>query len=222
MKNKKYGILFDLDGTLWDSSEAVIAAWNEVIDRQPDFHKKGTIEDMMSLMGKTMTEIAYEFFDTVPKERAIELMELCTDHENEYLRSHGGVLMPGLIETLEELSKKYFLAIVSNCQQGYIEAFLAYYGLEKYFDDHEDFGTTQKPKSDNIALVMERNNLEKTLYVGDIQGDCDSAVKAGATFVHASYGYGKVPSAEYRIGSFPELMDVADSYFGAAADPKEQ
>ena len=56
MKNKKYGILFDLDGTLWDSSEAVIASWNEVIEQQPDFHKKGTIEDMMSLMGKTMTQ----------------------------------------------------------------------------------------------------------------------------------------------------------------------
>ena len=143
----------------------------------------------------------------------MELMELCTDHENEYLREHGGVLMPKLVETLEVLSQKYFLAIVSNCQQGYIEAFLAYHDLERFFDDHEDFGTTQMQKSDNISLVMERNGLEKTLYVGDIQGDCDSALKAGAAFVHAAYGYGKVPAAEYRINTFSELIDIADSFF---------
>ena len=51
---KKIGILFDLDGTLWDSSRAVIDSWNEVIETLPDFHKKGTVEDMMSLMGKTI------------------------------------------------------------------------------------------------------------------------------------------------------------------------
>ncbi|MCR5339007.1 MAG: HAD family hydrolase [Lachnospiraceae bacterium] len=210
MKDKKIGILFDLDGTLWDSSEAVIESWNEVIEQQPDFHKKGTIEDMMHLMGKTMTEIAYEFFDTVSKERAMELMTLCTDHENEYLRQHGGVLMPALEETLKLLSEKYFLAIVSNCQQGYIEAFLEYHGLEQYFDDHEDFGTTLKPKADNIALVMQRNNLEKTFYLGDVQGDCDSAIAAGATFIHAAYGYGEIPSAEYRINAFEELPKLME------------
>ncbi|MBR4758732.1 MAG: HAD family hydrolase [Lachnospiraceae bacterium] len=210
MKDKKIGILFDLDGTLWDSSEAVIESWNEVIDQQPDFHKRGTVEDMMNLMGKTMTEIAYEFFDTVSKDRAVELMTLCTDHENDYLRQHGGVLMPALEETLKILSEKYFLAIVSNCQQGYIEAFMEYHGLEKYFDDHEDFGTTLKPKSDNIALVMQRNHLEKTFYLGDIQGDYDSAVAAGATFIHAAYGYGEIPAAEYRIDAFEELPKLME------------
>ena len=210
MSGKKTGILFDLDGTLWDSSKTVIDSWNEVIDTLPDFHRKGTVEDMMSLMGKTMTEIAYEYFNTVSKERAVELMEMCSDHENEYIREHGGVLMPDLEAVLKKLSKKYFLAIVSNCQQGYIEAFWHYHGLEKYFDDKEDFGTTGLTKDKNIALVMERNHLERAYYVGDVQGDMDSAVKAGAVFIHAAYGYGKVPSAKHVIDKLADLPGYMD------------
>ncbi len=207
---KKIGILFDLDGTLWDSSEAVIEAWNEVIDKQPDFHKKGTVEDMTKLMGKTMDEIAVLFFDTVSKERAMELMTMCTDHENDYIREHGGVLMPHLEETLKKLSEKYFLAVVSNCQRGYIEAFMEFHKLEQYFSDHEDFGTTQLPKGDNIRLVVERNQLDKAYYVGDILGDYTATKAAGLPFIHAAYGYGEVPEADYRIESFdklPKLME---------------
>ena len=210
MKDKKVGILFDLDGTLWDSSEAVMESWNEVIDTLPDFHKKGTVDDMMGLMGKTMTDIAYEFFDTVPKERALELMEMCTEHENDYIRAHGGVLMPDLEEVLKELSSKYFLAVVSNCQKGYIEAFMYYHKLEQYFDDKEDFGTTNLSKAENIKLVMERNDLERAYYVGDILSDKKSSDEAGSIFIHAAYGYGKIPEAKHIIEKLADLPECVD------------
>ena len=120
MKKKTTGILFDLDGTLWDSSQAVVDSWNETNEGVSDFNRIVTLEDMTGLMGKTMTDIAYEFFDTVPTPRALELMKMCTDNENTYIEKHGGILMPGLEDTLKVLSKDYFLAIVSNCQRGYI------------------------------------------------------------------------------------------------------
>ena len=208
MKDKKTGLLFDLDGTLWDSSEAVVRSWNEVIRTLPDFHKEVTLEDMTHLMGKTMDEIAYEFFDTVSKPRALELMQMCTDNENVYIEKHGGNLMPDLEETLKILSKEYFLAIVSNCQQGYIEAFLSYHKLGKYFDDRLDFATTNLPKGDNIAIVVKRNSLDRAFYIGDIQGDKDASDHAGIPFIHASYGYGAVPDAPYRIPSLSALPSL--------------
>lgn len=204
----KKGILFDLDGTLWDSAQAVVDSWNVVIDKMPDFHKRITVEDMESLMGKTMDDIAYTYFDTVSRERALSILQACMDYENEYLEQVGGILYPQLREVLEQLSEDYFLAIVSNCQSGYIEAFLKYHGLEKYFDDFECFGNTKQEKDANIRLVAERNHLEKAIYVGDVLGDYLSATKAGFTFVHAAYGFGEVPQAEYRIQSLPELADV--------------
>ncbi len=201
----KKGILFDLDGTLWDSREAVAASWNEELELLGVDYRV-TKERFNSLMGKTMDEIAYSVFDKEDsKERAIELMTACTKHENEYLIEHGGILYPNLIETLKKLKKDYVLAVVSNCQVGYIEAFMEYHGLNDMFDDTENYGNTGFDKDVNIKLVVERNELDKAVYVGDIMGDYNSTMKAGYPFVHAAYGFGEVPEGTPYVNSFKEL-----------------
>ena len=53
----KKGIFFDLDGTLWDSSQAVIDAWNECIARNTELNRSFTREQMQSYMGKTLDKI---------------------------------------------------------------------------------------------------------------------------------------------------------------------
>ena len=206
----KKGIIFDLDGTLWDSAQAVVDSWNVVIDRTEDFHKRITVEDMESLMGKTMDDIAFTYFDTVSRERALEILQACMDYENEYLEKVGGILYPQLEEVLADLSKDYFLAIVSNCQSGYIEAFLKYHKLEKYFNDFECFGNTKQEKDANIRTVAERNHLDKAVYVGDVLGDYLSTTKAGFPFIWAAYGFGDVPQAEYKVDALTQLRKVLE------------
>lgn len=210
-QNKKFGIIFDLDGTLWDSSDAVTDSWNEALDQIPGNKYHMTNEFMCSLMGKTMTDIAYEFFKDETPERAMELMDICMDYENKYIEMHGGILFPKLRETLEILKKDYFLAIVSNCQDGYIQAFLKYHELGDLFDDFESFGNTKLVKGENIKLVVERNGLQKAVYVGDVMGDYNSTMEAGLPFIHAAYGFGTVPEGTPRITAFEELPEKADS-----------
>lgn len=48
------GIIFDLDGTLWDASAQVLPAWNSVLKRHSEFDKQITIDDMRGFMGKTI------------------------------------------------------------------------------------------------------------------------------------------------------------------------
>ncbi len=201
----KKGIIFDLDGTLWDSAQAVVDSWNVVIDSLPDFHKKITVEDMESLMGKTMDDIAFTYFNTVSRDRALEILQACMDYENEYLEKVGGILYPQLEQVLADLSKDYFLAIVSNCQRGYIEAFLKFHKLEPYFNDFECFGNTKQEKDANIITVVKRNGLSKAVYVGDVLGDYLSTTKAGLPFIWAEYGFGQVPQAKYKINALTQL-----------------
>ena len=201
---KKKAIIFDLDGTLWDSAQAVVDSWNEKITYFPDIDYYITMEQMYGYMGKTMEEIGLSFFNTVSRERALELLKICMDYENLYIEEHGGILFEGLEETLAALKEEYFLAIVSNCQEGYIEAFLKYHKLEKYFDDTENYGRTKRCKGDNIKLLVERNNVD-AVYVGDTMGDYDATMQAGLPFIHAAYGFGTVPEGTAKIDDIREL-----------------
>lgn len=205
---KTESIIFDMDGTLWDSSESVAKAWNEVISEQTDLDIVLTAKDIQSVMGLTMDVIADRFFAAVPRERRMELMDKCAAHENEYLAKHGGRLYDKVEETLAFLKERSRLFIVSNCQSGYIEGFLEYYGLGKYFSGHICWGDDLLCKGDNIKLIMEQNSIENAVYVGDTQGDCDSAYYAGAKFIHAAYGFGTADRFDAAIESFSQLCEI--------------
>ena len=211
----KKGILFDLDGTLWDSAEGVAASWNLALERM-NRPERMTEEYVHSVMGKTMDVIAQMTFPNEQPEEAERIMDVCLNTENEYLREHGGRLYDGLEDTLKALKGKgFFLAIVSNCQEGYIEAFLEYHGLGKYFDDTENFGHTRRGKGENIRLVAERNHLDAAVYVGDTMGDWEAAMEAGVSFLHASYGFGTVPEGTRAIRDIRDLKNTEETMLPA-------
>lgn len=209
----KKGIIFDLDGTMWDSAEGVVKAWNEIISKAKDRDHLVTLEEMYGLMGKPMDEIEQLVFPNLQNPRRKELMDLCCVRENEYLLAHGGILYPMLEQTLQTLSEEYELFIVSNCQIGYIEAFLDHYGFAHYFADTENFGNTGKLKAYNISLVVERNKLDWAVYVGDTLGDYNSTMEAGLPFILAEYGFGEVTAAKYRADAFCELPTLVEKVF---------
>ena len=209
----KKGIIFDMDGTLWDSAEGVAKSWTRIVNREYDRERVITVEDIHGVMGKTMDKIAEELFPELPEEPRLELLKKCCDDENAYLREHGGALYPELEATLGELKRDYPLYIVSNCQSGYIEAFLEHYGFGHYFEDMECFGNNGLQKGENIRRLAERNGLTEAVYVGDIQGDYDATMEAGYSFIHAAYGFGTIRQSVPKIGCFAELPQVVKAVF---------
>lgn len=204
------GIIFDLDGTLWDSTEEVAISFNKVLrENYPEVKEVVTAERLKQLFGRPLHEIAVKLFTSVSEEHAKNVIDACCEYEVKYLAENGATLFEGLEDTLKVLHKKHKLFIVSNCQEGYIQCFFAAYPhLEKYFIDYEYPGRTGKPKADNIKLVVERNGLKNPIYVGDTLGDAEAAKKAGVPFVFARYGFGKVEDYDYVIDSLGELLDI--------------
>lgn len=201
------GVIFDLDGTLWDSCRVVAESWAGTLRRHYGAEQVPTTEDARSIMGMTAAGIAAKLFSRYG-ERAMEVCLHCMAEEIDYITEHSGDVFPGVEQTLSALSEKYPLFIVSNCQAGYIECFFKATGLGRYIKDKECEGSTGLNKAENIALICRRHGLKKPLYIGDTAGDEKSARAARCSFVHAAYGFGEVEAPDAVINSPAELLAV--------------
>ncbi|NLM12550.1 MAG: HAD family hydrolase [Epulopiscium sp.] len=207
MKN----IIFDVDGTLWDTTEVVAEAWNKAIKEIGGTAAHITASILKKEFGKPMDVIADHLFFDADEEKRKLLLERCCEYEHEALEENtDNLLYPDVKETLIKLSEKTRLFIVSNCQSGYIELFMKKVGIEKYITDHECFGNTGKNKGENIKILMDRNNITDAVYVGDTQGDCEASKLAGIPFIYVKYGFGHPEDYNFAIDGIKELLNLIE------------
>ncbi len=207
----KKGIIFDVDGTLWDACHVIADSWNECIEKTwPEVKSRTSESQIRALCGKTMDRFAAEVFPDEEKQRGLEMIDKCCAYEVDYLEDRGGRIYPDLEPTLKILKNAgYHLYIVSNCQLGYIEAFMNWSHTQEYFEDTECYGHTLRQKGENIKLVLQRNQLDWAVYLGDTQGDAEAARQAGIPFIHAAYGFGQVENA-VQISGLKELPGLVE------------
>lgn len=198
-------VIFDLDGTLWDSCRRVAESWHITLTERFGQTETPSAADVLSIMGMTGVQIADRFFRGIGPD-PLEVFQTCARDASAYLQTHGGDLYPGVKEMLRSLCAAQLpLFIVSNCQGGYIESFLSVTGLASYFKDFECEGRTGRSKTENIRLIVERNGLRAPVYVGDTAMDERSAAAAGLPFIHAAYGFG---AAEHPIAVITAPQDL--------------
>ena len=151
------GIIFDVDGTLWDSTPIVAEAWTQAVLECGIKDRIVTAGELKQLFGKTMSVIAASLFPEASKEVQEIILEKCCVYEEEALEENQqDICYPDVREVIKQLAKTYDLYIVSNCQCGYIEQFLRKTQLEAYIKDIECFGNTGKNKGENIRLLVKR------------------------------------------------------------------
>ena len=146
-------LIFDVDGTLWDSVDLVVRGWNLALEeagREPTC----TPEGIRPLFGKTMDEIALAFLpDQGPEERR-RLMNSCMAWEDRVMQDDPcEIFYPQVRQTLEALSRRHRLFIVSNCQKGYIELLLEKGKLGGLIRDHACFGETGLCGTKNLSSL---------------------------------------------------------------------
>lgn len=199
--------IFDIDGTLWDSTDAVARSWIEYIQASTDYRpeKKLTGDLLKQYFGMLLSDIAANVFSDLPTEERLPLIQNCCRYENEYLLKHPVSPYAGVSHTLKALAEKYPLFIVSNCEAGYIETFLKSTGLTPYIRDHLCPGDTSLPKWDNIRMIIKKHQLSAPVYVGDTAGDHLACQKAGIPFIFASYGFGHTDQPSDTIRQFSDL-----------------
>lgn len=202
-------IIFDLDGTLWDASSICAKAWNVALEEMGKDENDSLNASMVrSFSGLQMNDILAKYFTFIPEQEQPKLLSLYEVYEDQLIESYGGELFPDLEFVLTELSKSYDLFIVSNCLSGYIERFLKFYELERFFIDIECSGNTNLSKEENINKIIDRNRLKKPVYVGDTKWDQEAACYANISFIYASYGFGNVPDSKFTITRIGDLVGL--------------
>ena len=212
----KKAVIFDLDGTLWDATGRSCAIWNSVLEKHSEVKFRMTQERLASLMGKTMPEIGEDLFPEMNEKARMEIVDEFGDEEVIYLREHGARIYDGMKKTLQTLKRDYDLYIVSNCQDGYVPAFMYAHGVEKYITDIEMSGRTGMDKGRNIRLLMDRNGIMDAVYVGDTEGDEKAARFAKIPFIWAAYGFGKANAPDGIISDIADLPACLNKLMGNA------
>lgn len=199
-------VIFDLDGTLWSCVDTCIEAWNEVL------RARGlgavTKQQLQSVLGLQHDKLAEKLFPFLMDAEQREVIEEIYKNEVTIIKKKGGKLFDNTKAVLNNLSQTYRLFIVSNCQKGYIEAFLDYYKFDPLFTDFESSGNTGRGKAHNIRLITKRNNLTNPVYIGDTLGDLRACEKAGIPFIYASYGFGNVLETPHQISDIGDLINT--------------
>ena len=100
---------------------------------------------------------------------------------------------------------------MSNCDAGYIEAFLESSNLSEYFDDFLAASKHNITKSEAIKRIIEKNFIKSAVYVGDTLRDLVAAKHINIDFIQAKYGFGEDLESKYSINKITELPELLEN-----------
>lgn len=201
-------IIFDLDGTLWDPTEVSMEAWRRACTEHgidPAILDK---KNFAKAFGHLMEDVATIVLPGIDDKEARGIIDMVSDEENKLITTGIGTLFDDVAEILHTLHTKGELFICSNCQAGYIEAFLSTYDLGHLFNDTICPGDTGEAKPENLRILMARHHMKQAIMIGDMESDKEAARANRVPFIHAAYGFGNVKDFDYRITRFSELLDI--------------
>ena len=207
---KYESLIFDVDGTLWDSRALIAEGYNIQLRKEGLHHLQTNADVLLLLFGKTMSDIADNLFPDIPPQERYALMDRCIESEDEYLQGHpcDTIAYPDILTTMEALAKKYRLFIVSNGQKGYPQLAAQKLGVAHLITGYLSYGDTGTSKGQTIRTLMKNHGIENAVYIGDTQGDYESTVEAGIDFIWADYGFGKPEHCHGVIHRFADLLDM--------------
>lgn len=200
-------IIFDLDGTLWQTIDATYEAANIITEKYAEL-KPISKETIIKGMGLSTLENEINYMPYIPPEQGIKYMKEISQKTSEIINEKNVVIYDGVIETLKELSKKYKIGIITNNRDEYAKTFLNITKLKEYFTDYMGAASYNITKGEAIKQMVKKYNEKENYYVGDIKKDQEATMYAGIKFIHAKYGFEPNLKSELSIEKIQDLPKI--------------
>jgi phosphoglycolate phosphatase len=181
-------ILFDLDGTLIDSTEAILESFHHAFDFYGYEHPVD--EAIKALIGHPLD---YMFAHLgVEEEKVWDFVAVYKEHYRE-ISTQKTVLLPHAREAIELAASFAKLGIVTTKTGKYSQILMEYFGVMDKFDvligrEHVEH---PKPHAEPILKALEAFDIEdKDVWmIGDTQMDMAAADAAGIHAIAVTSGY---------------------------------
>ena len=218
-KIKKKLIIFDADGTIWDSEKDVFLAFNHTLKNNEN--KEVTKEEFQKLAGLDLEEMFKRVLtkdeETLANEYVKKYREYYID-EGHY--ADETTLFENVKETLEKLKgQKFSMVIASGKPKRILDKMVEYFHLNEF---ELVLGTGEshfKPKPDPEILnyIMHHLNVskEEAVMIGDTKADVMAGKNAGIDTIAVTYGYEKIDilrnvKPTYMIDNLKTLEEVME------------
>ncbi len=183
-------VIFDLDGTLIDSSPGIIAAVNKSL--QLLGQDALTYAQIKSCIGPPIADTIGQIknYSVQDKEKFYSVFRPI--YSSEFLMDLD--IYPGIEKLLLELRHNHILlGIATNKRVDYAIKLLQNIGLSKYFDSINCMDLDGKLKKRDLVEACIKDldiSPAKTVMIGDSENDLNAAITCGTDFIGAGYGYG--------------------------------
>lgn len=200
-------LLFDLDGTLIDSTQAI---WESFVLASKDYglSVEERYQEIERSIGMTLSDMFLKV--GIPQEKIEECIKTYRIYyQQKFLEKT--FLLPKVKETIQKSSNQYKLGIVTSKSHYFSEKILEHFGLLKYFFVLVGIEDVKKPKPDAEpilkALEGMRYEQNKVFMIGDTKFDMQSAKNAGVTGIGVNGRYQKDLN-QYTDFVFDNILDA--------------
>lgn len=199
-------LIFDLDGTLWDTAAACAQAWNQTLKQLNLSLPAISPQTLRQISGLTSEAIRQHLFSKLPPQAGRQILKACFAAEIKVIRQQKKLLYLETEATLSTLAQTFPLYLVSNCDSAYLTCFLALHpNIAQLLQDSLCYGQTGLPKGQTLQLLKTRHQLTTGIYIGDTASDQQAAAEAGLDFIFAAYGFGQI---QHPALSLSQLRDL--------------
>ncbi len=216
----KGGIIFDVDGTIIDSFEAIYYSLDMTLKKAGvENFSKDELRSLMDYM--SFMEIIYHLVQKYNVDNAF-VADLSKDYVNFFLESIQTKmnLFSGIMDAIEYFSKDFFLGIISYNPVFILEEQVKHFSLDRYFPFIRGYEDVNGKKRNGIIEFSKKYSLEKEkiAFIGDQPKDIIEAKAAGVISIAVSYGISKREMLEkekpdFIVDSPRDLIKLIDSNF---------